>query len=202
LSSLRHCVLVVDGQSEIRSFKKRFQSDFGHAIPGLRKHPGSGGIMTPAGYAQAALGILEFALRQRFTRILCVTDREKRQESAEQYAARVREAILDALSSSTRHSLKELDEKLLVCVADRKFENWIVADVEGITRCGDLIRSGVEQDEFEGSNGEETLKRLMTQPYRKIKHAPKLFNHVRFDVASANSPSFRRFLNATGLDKK
>ena len=131
-----------------------------------------------------------------------MTDRENRSESAETYAARVRAATLDALASSTRHSPEELQSKLAVCVPDRKFENWIVADVEGIRRCSNLVRSDVEQAEFEGTNGEEALGQLMSQPYRKTKHAPKLFNHVRFDVASGNSLSFRRFLEAIGLEKE
>lgn len=200
MTSLGHCIFVVDGQTEIRSFRKRFQGDFGAGVPGLRKHPGTGGQMTPAGYAQAALGILKLALRQRFAKILCVTDRENRSESAATYAASVLSATLDALASSTQHSRNELEIKLAVCVPDRKFENWLVADVEGIKRCINLIRSDAKQADFEGTNGSEALTRLMTQPYRKTRHAPQFFNHVRFDVASDNSLSFRSFLEAVGLD--
>ncbi|GAG11587.1 unnamed protein product, partial [marine sediment metagenome] len=84
-------------------------------------------------------------------------------------------------------------KKLRVCVPDRMFENWIVADVGGIKRTG-LLKEDARQGSFEGCSGVAVLRKLMKRPYRKTLHAPKLFGKVSCTVARRNSPSFAQFL--------
>ena len=197
---LSNCVFVVDGLTEIRSFKAKFQKDY-NCTPHFRKHPSGGGGRTTSarGYANAASVAILFAMRQRYTRIICVTDREGRSQEATSFAAEVRSAVIHLIESDTHYSHKELEEKLAVCVPDRMFENWIIADVEGIKQCEDLVKSSAKQTSFDGKNGTMVLKSIMKVPYKKTQHGPALFKHVSFQRAVMNSPSFRFFAEEVGM---
>jgi len=197
---LTKCVFVVDGRTEIRSFRAKFKKDY-NCTPGLRKHPGGGGGRTTSahGYAKAASGAVFLAMRQRYTKIICVTDREARPQGATSFAAEVRSALIHLIESDTHYSHGDVEEKLAVCVPDRMFENWIIADIEGIKQCEDLVESSARQAGFDGKNGTRVLKSIMKVPYKKIQHGPALFKRVSFQRAIVNSPSFRLFAEELGV---
>lgn len=198
---LSNYVFVVDGQTEIRSFKAKFEKDY-NCTPDFRKHPSGGGGRTTSarGYANAASAAIRLAMRQRYTRIICVTDREGRSQEAASFAAEVRSAVIHLTESGTHYSHKELEEKLAVCVPDRMFENWIIADVEGIKQCEKLVKSSARQEAFDGKHGTGKLESIMKVPYKKLQHGPALFKRVSFQRAIMNSPSFRLFAEALGVN--
>jgi hypothetical protein len=187
------CVFVVDGRTEIRSFKAKLRKEY-QCEPDFLKHPGGGGDYNAQAYANAVRGLIEVALRGVYTRILCITDRERRPLTAVNYASLIRTAIIDLVELSTHHSRAELKQKISVCVPDQMFENWIIADVDGIKQCADLVKDAVEQEYFDGKNGKAILQQLMKVRYRNVQHAPVLFKQVTFQRAACNSSSFCRFL--------
>ncbi|MBF0537009.1 MAG: DUF4276 family protein, partial [Nitrospirae bacterium] len=156
----------------------------------FRKATANGKDVTAEGYVNSIYGYLNEALNGRFRHILCILDREKRQTTAVEFGDSVFKEIKKRL-------LKDFNEeqlkKITVVVSDRCFENWIVADIEGIKNRQDLIHQDNEQDNFEGRNGAAILKKIMLGKYKKTTHADLLFNCVRFDVARDNSTSFAIF---------
>jgi hypothetical protein len=192
VTDLREYVLIVDGQTEIKSFRAKFEKEY-RCVPGIRKHPGGGGSISAQGYAHAASGVVFLCLRRKYVRIICVTDRENRKKEGIDFGIEIRDALINLVKSRGHYSREELEGKISVCVADRNFENWIIADIEGIRSLTDLVSDRAEQGSFDGKNGTVILKRIMRVPYRKLQHAPKLFKQVSFQRAATNSPSFKQF---------
>ena len=90
---LEKTLFILEGPTEIRSFKTKFQVDFG-VVPQFRKVGCNGKNVTPEGYANAAYGTLILALRSYFTAIICVLDREKRQQSAVKFSQETKKAVV------------------------------------------------------------------------------------------------------------
>ena len=198
MRDLAKTVFLVDGPTEIRAFKAKFAKDYTWKLA-LRQVGCNGKDVTPQGYANAALGILVVALKSRFTTILCVVDREQRSRSATTFAGAVRDEMIETILRTNHFSRDHLEEKIFVCVPDRMFENWIVADVEGIKTYSDLVKPGAVQGDYDGQSGATVLKRIMKVRYRKTLHGPTLFKRVSFKRAKSNSPSFCRFADILGL---
>jgi hypothetical protein len=193
-----HMVLLVDGQTEIRSFRKKFTKDFG-VSPRLRKVDCNGKNVTPEGYANAAYGTLILTLRGRFNSIICILDRESRRINASQFALQIKKAIINKIANSTRYHRDELQNKINVCIPDRMFENWIISDIEGVKIDYELIQQDVSQDNYDGKSGATILKRIMNVLYKKTLHGPKLFCLTRFNESKKNSPSFCKFTEIIGF---
>jgi len=192
---LSKAVFVMDGPSDIRAFTEKFQKEFG-TCPEFRKAPSNGEDVTPEGYVNGIRGIIDFALNSKFMHILCVLDREKRTISASDLAERIRDELISIILKNTKFTHKDLDEKIKVVVADRMFENWIVADIEGIKSKPKLVNQAVVQEKYDGRSGVKMLKECMTVNYDKVCHAKILFKAVSFDRACQNSPSFQNFISA------
>jgi hypothetical protein len=79
------------------------------------------------------------------------------------------------------------------------FENWIVADINGINSHKDLIKDGMTQKNFDGMYGINVLKAMMKVPYKKTLHGPNLFKSVNFKRAKKNSVSFKHFAETIGI---
>jgi hypothetical protein len=191
-------VFIVDGLTEIRSFDAKLSKDF-RSVPAFRQAACGGKGVDAQGYANAVYGTIIAVLSGHYRRILCITDRESRTQAADAYADDIRRELIERVASSTHFSREELDAKIRVCVPDKMFENWIVADVRGIRTCSDLVSGSAQQDSYDGTNGSAVLKRLMVVAYKKTLHGPRLFKRVSFKRAAANSPSFALF---TGLIDK
>jgi len=191
-------VFLLDGITEIRSFTQKFEMEFGAHVS-VRKVGCNGRDVTAAGYANAALGILKEVLGRHYTMIICIADREGRRCEAAEFSTHLRQAIFRLLSHPGRNDLAELETKIKVCIPDRMFENWIIADVEGIRTHKGLVRVNAKQRKFDGTNGAHQLKAMMKVPYKKALHAPVLFKSVRIPTAVGNSPSFRHFADLLGI---
>lgn len=190
---LEKAVFLVDGLTEIKSFKEKFVKEF-KLKPQLRKVGCNGKDVSPAGYVNAAYGTLIVVLSSYFTSIICVLDREKRRQSAAEFSDQIKKTIVKTISSATKFKKDELEEKIHVCVPDIMFENWIVSDVDGIKENDTLITQDAEQDYYDGRSGTTVLKRIMKVPYKKTLHGPQLFNSTRFDISANYSPSFQNFV--------
>jgi hypothetical protein len=191
-------VFLVDGVTEIRAVREKFTSEF-RCTPDLRKVDCNGKDVTPDGYANAAYGTLILALKDRFSSIVCIVDREGRRASAADFAYQIKTAIVRKVGESTRYHKRELQSKIHVCVPDRMFENWIVSDVEGIMTNCDLVDQNASQGKYEGKSGTTELKRIMIVSYKKTLHGPKLFGSTRFEVSKNNSISFQIFASIIGI---
>ncbi|MDZ7860955.1 MAG: DUF4276 family protein [Candidatus Krumholzibacteriota bacterium] len=191
-------VFLVDGQTEIMAIKAKFYMECGSA-PEFRKVGCNGKSVTAEGYASAALGTLNAVLRDRFLHIVCVVDREKRRLLAKNFGKKLRESIIRKVVENTKIKEDDIENKLVVFVPDRMFENWILSDIEGIKSCSYLIKQSCRQKNFEGKNGVRELKNIMKVQYKKLLHAKKLFTSVRNRDGCLNSKSFNIFCTEIGI---
>ena len=192
---LAKTVFILDGPSDIKSFTAKLQKEFDQT-PDFRKAPSNGHTVSPEGYANGVWGIVNFALNSTYLHIFCILDREKRDLSAESLAKKVKDKLISLVEESGTISVDEFSKKIRVVVADRMFENWIVADIQGIREKGTYIKQDAEQGHFDGQSGVNVLKNIMQTNYDKVQHAPILFKAVCFDRAVQNSPSFSNLIRA------
>lgn len=194
---LSKAVFLLDGRTEIRSFKWRIATENALDLA-ARKTNCNGKHVTADGYASSVLGVMLEVLGQRFMHIVCILDRESRLVSSQRFATSVRRAIVTSVLGNSHYGREDVEAKLRVCVPDRMFENWIIADIEGIKQVRNLVKATAEQAEFDGKNGARYLRDFMTVPYKKASHGPVLFQHVDYGMAGRNSPSFRAFTLVLG----
>lgn len=191
---LSRTVMVMDGPSDIRAITAKIQKDY-DGRPQFRKAACNGHTVTPEGYVNGIQGIVNFALNSNFLHILCILDREKRRDSAKELARKIHQELIKTIEKGSKFKIDELEKKIVVIVADRMLENWIVADIEGIKCRGELIKSDSIQGEFEGKSGVNVLKSYMKISYDKVQHAPLLLKSVSIDRARLNSPSLGYFIS-------
>jgi hypothetical protein len=187
--------MLVDGRTEIIALRSKLQREFG-IVPALRRAGCNGRDVSVEAYVAASLGTLLTSLRGPWLHIVCIVDREGRSTSSENFALKLHEVIISEVLENAKYHKEELETKILVCVPDRMFENWILADVEGIKRLKTLIREFATQKQYDGMNGASELRKIMKRKYNKVIHAPKLFSLVSFKRGKTNSPSFNRFVEA------
>jgi hypothetical protein len=192
-------LFIVDGATEIAAFTGKARRTY-NCSPQFRKVTCNGKNVSPAGYANAASGILIKALFDRYLHIVCVLDLEARHMQPANFAKAVKKTIIDQLKVVTKFKEEELCTKIIVCVANRMFENWIVADVEGLKVRSELVKSDALQKQYDGSPGTSILKQIMKVPYKKTQHGPVLFTLVSCRCAKNNSLSFATFVASLGLD--
>jgi hypothetical protein len=197
---LNKTVFLVDGQTEIDAIRVRILENY-YVKPQFRRVGCNGKDVTIQGYINASRGILLEVLRGSYLKIVIIVDKEKRNISASDFADKLKKAIVKEISSNTRYKKEELEEKISILVPDIMFENWIVADIEGIKQENILIKADARQDMFDGSCGAGKLESTMTCKYRKITHAPRLFRLVNFNTAQLYSPSFKLALETLGCIK-
>lgn len=190
---IRALLFVVDGPSEVTSFREKFGQLYSRE-PGINIASCNGKDVTPEAYANKTFGIFLSALRKHYRYIICIIDKESRPISTMRFAKQVKaEIIKKILSCPFRFVEKELDFKIKVCVPDIMFENWILADIKGIKRKKELIKSEAKQEKYEGKHGAYYLDLIMLVRYKKTIHAHVLFRLVSFDRAKINSNSFNFF---------
>lgn len=185
----RSCFFV-DGVSDKEAIKQKFLKEYS-CCPRFSLAKCNGKDVSASGYVSAIKPILDFELRKNTGLIVCVLDLEKRKIGAVDFGRKIIDEIVRQFSG--KYDEPFLREVIRVFVADIMFENWIVADVDGIKVRGELVREDAAQECFEGKSGSTSLGRLMKVRYGKTEHASVLFKAVSFDVASENSKSFRLF---------
>lgn len=184
-------LFVVDGQTEICSIRGKFQKEF-QVTPEFRKADCNGKSVSVTGYCQKTLPILLFATGTTFENIMLVVDLEQRKQSPEKFANAIKKELKQKISENIKFKNK-FPFNLMACSPNKMFENWIVADVEGIKDKQELIRTDSIQQDYDGKSGTTILKNMMIGKYKKTFHAETLFKAVNIERAKINSPSFNSF---------
>lgn len=185
-------LLIVDGPTEIGALKAKFYHLY-NECPEIRLGPGNGISYKIEGYAKGVLPNLQFNLKLNSQAIILMPDFEKRTGSISDFEAEIKNQVIEKLVETGEFSTEDLLDRIFVCCPNIMFENWIIADVEGIKSCTDLINDNFEQELFDGHNGSSILKKNMKLAYKKTTHGKKLFKRVRDKTASENSESYMAF---------
>ena len=109
-------------------------------------------------------------------------DREERQETPAQLSIELANEL------RTEHEIPT--DQVLIGVADRMIENWILADPE----CDSCIAAGT----YEGKNGKTILRQLLVAKnitYHETTIGVELFCKINPATAAKNSTSFQSFSN-------
>jgi uncharacterized protein (DUF2249 family) len=77
-------------------------------------------------------------------------------------------------------------------------ENWLLADIENLSKKKKYLKDNIQQRNFEGTHGKNELKKLYKKnfSYSETEHGPELFEILREAVAKKNSQSFKQFINS------
>jgi hypothetical protein len=193
---IQRTLFLVDGQTEILALQSKFNKEF-RISPKFRKVDCNGKKVEPEGYANKVAPMIILASSDRFSTFFCILDREKRVLTAEELASR----ILTCLQQQLNSILRTLPS-IIICVPDMMFENWIIADVEGIKKCVTLVKADAQQKNFEGKSGCRYLNGFLKVPYKKTLHAETLFKSIRFNNAKLNSKSFAKFINSIEKEQR
>ena len=119
--------------------------------------------------------------KQRYYPIVVVVDLETRTQSASDFAADLIKEV---------RQLGVYDD-LILGVADRMIENWMIAD-------SDLWSEQIIPDNVEGNSGATIVKRYMAH-YDKVANGPELLQRSRASQIALRSPSFAAFKAAVAL---
>jgi hypothetical protein len=120
-------------------------------------------------------------LGNRYYPIIVIVDREQRNTSARS----MRKTIIGEL---TRLGVRD---QLIVAVADRHIENWILADIHTMT---ELFGKNFRRRNYEGAGGKGQLKRLFESignVYNETTTGVTLLRQISSTRAQANSASLR-----------
>jgi len=178
--------IVVDGEGDYASLKKRFQRGFK-----VLKTDG------PRGHTAASQEIARKSRKQigilaafRCNRAIVLVDLEERPDSYDMFLANLRGSF----------EVIPFPIPISVAVANTMIENWFLADIEYLSGKRAFLKQGLAQKNYEGTNGKKELKQCMRQgiSYSETKHGPQLFEILRFDFARTNSRSFDDFLSHLG----
>lgn len=198
MHNISRLLLLVDGQTEIKAIGAKFSKEYGMS-PQFRKVDCNGKSVSAEGYANRAIPIIIAASGSACNFVLCIVDREQRHQSATAWAKSLAQECKKRLDMLLQCRKISSYPDFMFCAPDIMFENWIVADVEGIKTRVEYIKDTATQDHFDGKSGTTHLQRMMTTKYRKTFHGEVLFKSVRISVARLNSPSFENFCKALGV---
>lgn len=109
----------------------------------------------------------------RYFPIIILVDREDRVEAAEVFRTSLENAI----------RAEGVADQLVVGVADRMIENWMLANA-------DLWTTAAPPDSVDGFSGSSRLRKLMPA-YDKAAHGPDLLSRTRCSELRKRSASFR-----------
>lgn len=190
--SLRQIALIVDGPTEEGSIRAKFNKLFGEC-PEIRFGPGNGINFSVEGYSKGIFPTLIFLLKSDIRAIILIPDLEKRKTGSDIFSMSLKQEIIKLLLKGASYPKCYLERIIYVCPPDIMFENWIVADIEGIKSCNDLVNNNCSQDFFDGKNGSFELQKCMSIRYKKTVHAKQLFKKTRETESSIYSTSFHKF---------
>jgi hypothetical protein len=184
--------LVVDGRSEFEALgrlKPRLDASTGHTLIGPVRaniHPKA----HVSGIAAAAIEAIVVLRVRHVERVVVLLDREDRQECCGALADRIAQEIRSKVS-----------EPVDVVLNDRKFENWLVADVQAVQalparfRLSRTIVNSITPNKADNVDADSVLRNAAVgQAYQTVKDSLRIFEHADLDRIAANSRSFRRFL--------
>lgn len=130
--------------------------------------------------------------------VIVVLDREAQDGCCGTIAATITEAML-------RHCQHLSQVTLSVVLKDRKFENWLIADLEALKsqparyKVPASLTRLVVPDKADKLDAERLLKQaVIGGQYEKKKDAERICKRVDIERLAAHSRSFRHFLHALG----
>ena len=133
--------LIFDGETEKLAFEKRICRKT--CQPFMRKRNSNGKDVSLEVISNECVRLLSALNSRGAQSSFIVIDREKRRISASQMGIQLTELI------SSRSS-----ENFIVVIADIMFENWLVADIEGIKlKYPDLIKDDALNSNYDGQHG-------------------------------------------------
>lgn len=178
--------LIFDGETEIAALPTRL--DRRGCIFHTRKRTLNGNSVTLTGISNECVRILKALSSAGATVSFILVDREDRSLN-----------VGDMESELTKLISRDFTGEFYVIVANRMFENWIIADIENLAlKNPELIDPKVVNGKRDGINGVSFLKdhwNKKNSSYSKIAHGKKLFKEIRLGEARANSPSFDCFVS-------
>jgi Domain of unknown function (DUF4276) len=133
------------------------------------------------------VGTLGRLLQRKYRPLVVVFDRERRTEESSD----IKTSFLQLLHQ------EGIKSDVIVAIPDTMIENWLLADLSTLSSCVG-ITVGSEIINFEGSNGEKELKRLLPKPlvYVKTIHGVQWFLRCRPEAMKKGSKSFSDFYEA------
>jgi hypothetical protein len=198
--------LVVEGETEYR------------ALPLLLQHLGLSTTSPSIFHGQSVNASVQDLVKYRLlthartqlakkaSQVIVVLDRETRPESADVFGK--------ALAKELRRQLRGCESehaarRVFVAVADRRFENWLLADPEGVSKSKLLGKKanlvGRVACHADDRDALEVLREAIARGwYNKAIHGPQLAQHIRMRPVGISwcSKSFAAFLGlVTARDK-
>ena len=133
------------------------------------------------------VGTLGRLLHKRCSPLVVVFDRERRTDTAQMIEVNLSEIL--------EH--EAIQVPIVVGVADRHIENWILADYETFARSAGISKS-VPVRSFEGKKGKSAVKRALgaNRSYVETIDGVTWLTAARPTVVAQNSPSFKRLAEA------
>jgi len=183
----RRIGVIVDGDGDFASLKKRFSDGFR-----ILKTDG------PRGHTARSIDIAKRSKKQigmlrafQCKRVVVVLDFEQRSSRYEDFIREISDAFQEI----------PWGLRVDVVVTNRMIENWYLADIVHLSRNKAFIRNGLRQKNYEGTDGKSEIKKCMAQgfAYSETEHGPQMFAVLRFEVARTNSPSFEKFISLVGV---
>lgn len=143
--------------------------------------------------ARTAKSRLDFCVARSVDRSIVIIDRETSSECPGDRASAIRGAILQM-------GYNNVD----VVVKDRKLENWLIADAEGVNSLTGfdipvrLVRRIAAAGADSLVDAERELSKAASRGYSKRRDAIQIARAISLDALSIRSRSFRRFLRVAG----
>lgn len=134
----------------------------------------NGETVAPGAIAKRAASLIRLWGGRCFP-IVILVDRESRQEGASEFAETLSRAIRD----------EGIEDEVIVGVADRMIENWMIADPA-------LWPDFEEIDSVDGISGVSVIKRRLGS-YNKAANGPELLHRCRASEIRTRSTSFSAF---------
>jgi hypothetical protein len=133
------------------------------------------------------VGTLARLLQKRFSPIFVVFDRERRAATTTQLRVELQKLVAQ----------ERISVPIVIGIPDRMIENWILADLESLSRAARIERT-LFTPAFEGTCGEAKLKEMLPKDsvYVKTINGVRWFANGNPEVMKQNSPSFREFAEA------
>lgn len=114
------------------------------------------------------------------THIILILDREKRSESAYD----IKQALIKSIGMKCGLNFG-------IVVADRMFENWLLADIENISTKFPAKFNLNSNGAFESTHGKNEIRKMTTPNYSlRTDDAGEFFKKIRTSVGVTNSASF------------
>jgi hypothetical protein len=126
-------------------------------------------------------------IHKRFSPIVVVFDREGRTQTCEQIEAKLFKLLEKEM----------IQVRLVIAVADRQVENWILADYEMFTKSA-AIQNETARPSFEGENGKSRIREALGRAriYVETIDGVAWLQAARPEKMVQNSPSFSRLVTA------